>query len=168
MHDVDLVVNGDRHQRSVEARTSLADFLRDELHLTGTHLGCEQGSCGACTVLVDGASVRSCLLFAAQLDGARIETVEGLESGDEDLHPLQDAFARHSGLQCGFCTPGFLMAAREVLADDPHPTEQRVREALSGNLCRCTGYQGIVEAVLELATSPTSDAPAVDDSSPHA
>lgn len=170
MHDVRLVVNTVTHERRVEPRISLADFLRDELGLTGTHLGCEQGSCGACTVLVDGRSVRSCLLFAAQLDGATVDTVEGLEVGEDTMNPLQDAFARHAGLQCGFCTPGFLMAATELLALESKPTEDHIREALSGNICRCTGYQGIVEAVKELGTATQqqqSGATATDATDPR-
>lgn len=165
MHAITMTVNGTIHRASVDPRTSLADFLRDGLGLTGTHVGCEQGACGACTVLLEGRSVRSCLLFAAQLDGATIETVEGLADGPE-LSVLQEAFSRHAGLQCGFCTPGFLMAATELLADHDQPSRHQIREALSGNMCRCTGYQGIVDAVHEVATTPRpqpSGAPATDD-----
>jgi carbon-monoxide dehydrogenase small subunit len=143
-------VNGQPVERETEVRRTLADFLREDLGLTGTHLGCEHGACGACTVLVDGRSVRSCLMFAAQADGCQVQTVEGLGSADA-LHPLQQAFWEHHGLQCGFCTPGFLMAATELLRVNPHPDEAAVREALSGNLCRCTGYQNIVAAVLAAA-----------------
>jgi carbon-monoxide dehydrogenase small subunit len=125
---------------------TLADFLRDELLLTGTHLGCEHGVCGACTILLDGSSVRSCLLFAVQADGAELTTVEGLADGDS-LHPVQEAFANEHALQCGFCTPGFLMTAVEFLRENPRPTEAQVREAISGNLCRCTGYVNIVRAI---------------------
>jgi carbon-monoxide dehydrogenase small subunit len=146
-----VTVNGTVHEREVEVRRTLADFLREDLGLTGTHLGCEHGVCGACTVLVDGRSARSCLLFAVQADGSEILTVEGLAPSEEELHPLQQAFWDHHGLQCGFCTPGFLIAALEFLRENPAPTERQVREALSGNLCRCTGYQNIVDAVLAAA-----------------
>ena len=145
--DVTLSVNGVRRTASVEPRITLADVLRDELGLTGTHVGCEHGVCGACTVLLDGRSVRSCLLFAVQAAGQEVTTVEGL-AVDGTLHPLQEAFHDEHGLQCGFCTPGFLMAARELLDENPSPTESEVRTWLSGNLCRCTGYQNIVDAVL--------------------
>lgn len=148
---VQLRVNGTEYERTVEARRTLADFLRDDLGLTGTHLGCEHGVCGACTVLVDGRSARSCLMLAVQADGAEILTVEGLARGAE-LHPIQQAFWDHHALQCAFCTPGFLMTTYELLQKHPTPTEQQVREALSGNLCRCTGYQAIVEAVLDAAS----------------
>ena len=148
---VQLRVNGTEYERTVEARRTLADFLRDDLGLTGTHLGCEHGVCGACTVIVDGRSARSCLMLAVQTDGAEILTVEGLARGTE-LHPIQHAFWDHHALQCAFCTPGFLMTTYELLQKHPTtPTEQQVREALSGNLCRCTGYQAIVEAVLDAA-----------------
>lgn len=150
---VRVTVNGTLYEREVEARRTLADFLRDDLGLTGTHLGCEHGVCGACTVLCNGQSVRSCLMFAVQADGAEILTVEGLAPSDGELHPLQQAFWEHHGLQCGFCTPGFLMAALEFLGQNPTPTEREVREALSGNLCRCTGYQNIVTAVLAAAAA---------------
>ena len=145
--DVTLSVNGVSRTASVEPRITLADVLRDELGLTGTHVGCEHGVCGACTVLLDGRSVRSCLLFAVQAAGQEVTTVEGL-AVDGTLHPLQEAFHDEHGLQCGFCTPGFLMAARELLDENPSPTEAEVRTWLSGNLCRCTGYQNIVDAVL--------------------
>lgn len=148
-----LTVNGTPYEREVDVRRTLADFLRDDLGLTGTHLGCEHGVCGACTVLVNGQSVRSCLLFAVQADGADILTVEGLAPAEGGLHPLQEAFWEHHGLQCGYCTPGFLLAALEFLRQNPSPTEQDVRKALSGNLCRCTGYQNIVEAVLAAAAA---------------
>ena len=147
--DIDVSVNGRRRAASAEPRMTLADLLRDELGLTGTHLGCEHGVCGACTVLMDGRSVRSCLLFAVQADGHEVTTVEGLAaSGGGVLHPLQEAFHERHGLQCGFCTPGFLLSAVELLDANPDPTEGEVRGWLSGNLCRCTGYQNIVEAVL--------------------
>ena len=145
--DVTLTVNGRTMAARAEPRVTLADFLRDHLGLTGTHLGCEHGVCGACTVLMDGRTVRSCLLFAVQAEGHDVVTVEGLADGDE-LHPLQQAFHEAHGLQCGFCTPGFLLSAWELLAAAPAPTDQDVRTWLSGNLCRCTGYQNIVEAVL--------------------
>jgi len=142
-----LRVNNVDHDVLVDPRTLLVDFLRDELDLPGTHAGCEQGVCGACTVLVDGEAVRSCLLFAAQLDGAEVRTVESLAAPDGTLHPIQQAFTEHHGLQCGFCTPGMLMATVELLEHTPLPTPDDVREALGGNLCRCTGYQGIVRSV---------------------
>jgi aerobic-type carbon monoxide dehydrogenase small subunit (CoxS/CutS family) len=144
-------VNGKAHEKTVAVRLSLADFLRERLHLTGTHLGCEHGVCGACTVLMNGRSVRSCLTLAVQADGADILTVEGLGAADGALHPLQEAFHRNFALQCGYCTPGFLITALEFLRDNPDPSEREVREALSGNLCRCTGYQPIVDAVLAVA-----------------
>ena len=143
---IELTVNGRRRHVAVEPRRLLSDCLRDDLGLTGTNLGCEQGVCGSCTVTVDGDTVRSCLMFAVQADGAAIQTVEGL-ADDGELAPLQAAFWEHQGLQCGFCTPGMLMTARELLARNPSPDEQEIREALSGNLCRCTGYQHIVDAV---------------------
>jgi carbon-monoxide dehydrogenase small subunit len=144
---IDVTVNGRRYERAVEPRLLLSDFLRQDLGLTGTHVGCEHGVCGACTVLLDGAAVRSCLLLAVQADGAAVTTVEALAPSAEELHPLQAAFRETHGLQCGFCTPGILMTVIPFLREHPHPTEPEIREALSGNLCRCTGYQGIVEAV---------------------
>ena len=141
-----LHVNGQLREGTVEPRTSLADFLRDGLDLTGTHVGCEHGVCGACTVLLDGEPVRSCLLLAIQMDGARITTVEGLADG-ERLHPLQQSFWDHHGLQCGFCTPGILLTAKALLEENPHPTDAEIREAIAGNLCRCTGYHFIVDAI---------------------
>ena len=146
-----VTVNGVVYERLVEPRLLLSDFLRHELGLTGTHVGCEHGVCGACTVLVNGEPARSCLMLAVQADGLAIETVEGLASGEERLHPLQRAFWDKHGLQCGFCTPGLLMVLKSFLAENPHPTEEEVREAISGNLCRCTGYQNIVAAALEAA-----------------
>ena len=140
-----VTVNGRIHEGTVEARKTLADFLREDLALTGTHLGCEHGVCGACTVIVDGAAVRSCLLFAAQMHGHEIQTVESLADGDR-LNPLQEAFWEHHGLQCGFCTPGFLMTLTCSLRENPDPSEAEIREAISGNLCRCTGYKNIVTA----------------------
>lgn len=150
---VKLTVNGQAREASVEPRLTLADFLREECRLTGTHLGCEQGICGACTVLVDGAAVRSCLVFTVQVDGAEITTIEGIASPDGGLSPLQAAFRDCHGLQCGFCTPGFIVSATAFLRDHPDPTDQEIREALSGNLCRCTGYQGIVDAVRQAAAA---------------
>jgi aerobic-type carbon monoxide dehydrogenase small subunit (CoxS/CutS family) len=145
--DITLTVNGRSYTGSAEPRMTLADFLRDELALTGTHLGCEHGVCGACTVLLDGRSVRSCLLFAVQAVGHELATVEGLTS-DDALHPIQQAFHEMHALQCGFCTPGFLLSACELLETNADPTEEEVRAWLSGNVCRCTGYQNIVDAVL--------------------
>ncbi len=144
---ISLTVNGKEHQRSVEPRLLLSDFLRHELRLTGTHVGCEHGVCGACTILLNDQAVRSCLMFAVQVDGEEIITVEGLALEGDGLHPLQKAFHEAHGLQCGFCTPGFLMTLVPYLKENPNPTEEEIREALSGNLCRCTGYQNIVEAV---------------------
>jgi aerobic carbon-monoxide dehydrogenase small subunit len=145
-----IKVNGKAYSRAVETRMTLVDFLRHELNLTGTHVGCEHGACGACTVLVGGASARACLMLAVQCDGQEIATVESLADGDT-LSPLQQSFQDHHGLQCGFCTPGILMTLNEFLRDHPDPGEAEVREALSGNLCRCTGYQAIVAATLDAA-----------------
>ena len=157
-----LTVNGKRYEEEVEVRHTLADFLRHQLRLTGTHLGCEHGVCGACTILLDGHSARSCLMLAVQADGHEILTVEGIAPSPDKLHPLQEAFRDNHGLQCGFCTPGMLTTLLEFLRDNPDPTEHEVRVAISGNLCRCTGYQGIVAAALDAAkrlraekTSPT-------------
>jgi carbon-monoxide dehydrogenase small subunit len=147
-----VTVNGQVYERTVEARKTLADFLREDLELTGTHLGCEHGVCGACTIIVDGAAVRSCLLFAVQMNGRGLQTVEGLADG-ETLNPLQEAFREHHGLQCGFCTPGFLMTLTCFLREFPNPTDAEIREAISGNLCRCTGYQNIVAAAAAAARS---------------
>ena len=152
-HTISLKVNGRRHELVVEARRTLADMLRHDLGYTGTHLGCEHGICGACTVIVDGAPVRACLVFGVQADGAEVRTVEGLADG-EQLSDLQQAFSDHHALQCGFCTPGFLMLAEAYLADPGQPaelTEDQARELVASNLCRCTGYQGIVDAVLATA-----------------
>lgn len=151
IHKVTLTVNGKPYSETVESRWSLADFLRHKLGLTGTHLGCEHGVCGACTVLLDGNSVRGCLTLAVQADGKSVETVEGLAPSSTELNTLQQAFWDNHGLQCGFCTPGILMTLTEFLQDNPDPSEAEVREALSGNICRCTGYQGIVDAALEAA-----------------
>jgi carbon-monoxide dehydrogenase small subunit len=145
-HTITVTVNHARHQRAVEPRLLLSDFLRHDLGLTGTHVGCEHGVCGACTVLLDGQAVRSCLVFAVQTDGRAVETVEGL-AADGALDPLQTAFHDAHGLQCGFCTPGILMTLTAYLAEHPDPSEAEIREAISGNLCRCTGYANIVKAV---------------------
>jgi carbon-monoxide dehydrogenase small subunit len=151
VHAIVTTVNGARCERRVESRLLLSDFLRHELGLTGTHVGCEHGVCGACTVLYDGQPVRSCLMFAPQANGHVIETVESLASGPLQLHPLQKAFRDAHGLQCGYCTPGILMTMKAFLQERPRPNEDEVREALSGNLCRCTGYQHIVDAVMRAA-----------------
>jgi carbon-monoxide dehydrogenase small subunit len=148
---VKVTVNGQARGATVEPRLTLADFLRERCQLTGTHLGCEHGVCGACTVLVDGAAVRSCLVFAVQADGAEVTTVEGIGSHDGELSPVQAAFRDCHGLQCGFCTPGFVVSVTAFLRANPSPTDREIREALSGNLCRCTGYQGIFEAVRQAA-----------------
>ena len=147
--NIKLTVNGKAYESLVPVRMTLADFLRGELDLTGTHVGCEHSVCGACTILMDGSAVRSCLMLAVQADGASLMTVEGLADGQE-LHPLQQAFQRNHALQCGFCTPGLLMTAWEFLKDTPNPTEEQVREGISGNICRCTGYAPIVQAILEV------------------
>ena len=144
--DLEMTINGTLYKRSVEPRMLLSDFLRQDIGLTGTHIGCEHGVCGACTVLMDGQPVRSCLMFAVQANGHQITTVEGLGTL-EDLHPLQAAFQEAHGLQCGFCTPGFLMTLEPYLKENPNPSEEEIRVAISGNICRCTGYQNIVEAV---------------------
>jgi carbon-monoxide dehydrogenase small subunit len=144
---IQLIVNGKEVAGRVEPRRLLSDFLREDLGLTGTHVGCEQGACGACTVLFDGRAVRSCLAFAVQADGARITTIEGISGPDGRLHPVQQALHETHGLQCGFCTPGVVVTACALLEDDPSPSRQAIREGLSGNLCRCTGYQSIVEAI---------------------
>jgi aerobic carbon-monoxide dehydrogenase small subunit len=153
VHEIETTVNGAVRRAEVEPRLTLADFLRGECGLTGTHLGCEHGVCGACTVLLDGAAVRACLIFAVQADGARVTTVEGLGDGDE-LTPVQAAFRDCHGLQCGFCTPGFVVSVTAFLRDHPDPSDDEIREALSGNLCRCTGYQGILKAVRQAAATP--------------
>jgi carbon-monoxide dehydrogenase small subunit len=147
LHAISITVNGQSFQREVEPRLLLSDFLRHSLELTGTHVGCEHGVCGACTVLFEGVPVRSCLMLAVQADGASLTTVEGLGDDLDALHPLQEAFRQAHGLQCGFCTPGFLMTLVPFLEENPEPSEKAIREAVSGNLCRCTGYQHIVDAV---------------------
>ncbi|MEE2954860.1 MAG: (2Fe-2S)-binding protein [Pseudomonadota bacterium] len=149
--NISLTVNGKFYEEDVEVRFTLADFLRQQLGLTGTHLGCEHGVCGACTILLNGQSARSCLLLAVQADGQEIKTIEGIALSEKELHPLQEAFRDNHGLQCGFCTPGMLTTLLEFLEENPDPTEQEVRIAISGNLCRCTGYQGIVAAALDAA-----------------
>ena len=148
---VRVTVNGKAYEAEAEVRMHLADFIRQELGLTGTHIGCEHGVCGACTILLDGKSARSCLMLAVQADGHEILTIEGIAPSEDELHPLQEAFRDNHGLQCGFCTPGMLTTLLEFLRDNPDPTEAEVREAISGNLCRCTGYQGIVAAALDAA-----------------
>jgi carbon-monoxide dehydrogenase small subunit len=146
LFDIAVTVNGTTYERAVEPRLLLSDFLRHDLGLTGTHVGCEHGVCGACTVLFDGRPVRSCLMFAVQANGHEVMTVEGLGT-PEDMHPIQEAFREAHAVQCGFCTPGFLMTLVPFLEENPDPTEEEIREAVSGNLCRCTGYQHIVDAV---------------------
>jgi carbon-monoxide dehydrogenase small subunit len=143
---ITAIINGAKHSATVEPRRSLVDFLRHDVGLVGTHVGCEHGVCGACTVMLDGRTVRSCLLFAAQADGSEVTTIEGIGT-DEALHPLQAAFQQHHALQCGFCTPGMILAAIELLRDNPDPTEAEIRVGLGGNLCMCTGYVNIVRAV---------------------
>jgi carbon-monoxide dehydrogenase small subunit len=155
--NIAVTVNGKRHEATVPVRVTLADFLRHQLGLTGTHLGCEHGVCGACTILFDGYSARSCLMLAVQADGHGIMTVEGIATDAGKLHPLQQAFHEHHGLQCGFCTPGILTTLIELLRDNPDPTEEDIRIGISGNLCRCTGYQNIVTAALDAAKRMRSD-----------
>jgi carbon-monoxide dehydrogenase small subunit len=150
MHEVAMTVNGRDRQISVEPRVTLADALREQCGLTGTHLACEHGVCGACTISVDGIAVRSCLMFAVQADGADVMTIEGL-AGDADLHPVQRAFQAEHGLQCGFCTPGFVMSVAKFLETNTDPSDDEIRDGISGNICRCTGYQGIVRAVKRAA-----------------
>jgi aerobic-type carbon monoxide dehydrogenase small subunit (CoxS/CutS family) len=156
--DISLEINGERVAGVIEPRLLLADFIRDDLGLTGTHLGCEHGVCGACTIQMDGAAVRSCLMFAVQADGHRLDTVEGMAISPDELNPLQQAFHEFHALQCGFCTPGILMTMSAFLRNEPDPTAEQVKTALSGNLCRCTGYQNIVTAVLEAAKRMRADA----------
>jgi carbon-monoxide dehydrogenase small subunit len=148
LQQVKVTVNGVNYEREVDSRMTLVDFLRHELHLTGTHVGCEHGVCGACTIIKDGQAVRSCLMLAAQADGTELHTVEGLRNQETgELHPIQQAFIEEHGLQCGFCTPGFLMSTLDLLATNPNPTDQEIKDALDGNLCRCTGYQSIIQSV---------------------
>lgn len=151
--DIEVTVNGQAYAKRVPVRLSLADFLRDRLHLTGTHLGCEHGVCGACTVSVDGRSVRSCLMLAVQADETDVVTIEGLRNADGEWSTMQKAFFENFAVQCGFCTPGFLTSAIELLQENPDPTEDEIREHLSGNICRCSGYQAIVEAVQAAAAA---------------
>jgi carbon-monoxide dehydrogenase small subunit len=148
---VSITVNGTPFTRSVDPRTLLVQFLRDELGLTGTHVGCDTSQCGACVVHIDGSSVKSCTILAAQANGASVTTIEGLAAADGTLHPMQEAFRENHGLQCGFCTPGMVMSAVDLLKTNPNPTEREVREGLDGNICRCTGYHNIVKAVLDCA-----------------
>ena len=155
---VQATVNGERRESEVEARTLLVHWLRDELGLTGTHVGCDTSTCGACTVHLNGDAVKSCTVLAVQADGAEVTTIEGM-GGEQALHPLQEAFWAHHGLQCGYCTPGMIMAAADLLARNPDPSEHDIRDALAGNLCRCTGYQNIVKAV-QAAAAPTRRAEA--------
>jgi carbon-monoxide dehydrogenase small subunit len=152
MADIEVTVNGQRGRAVVEPRLTLADFLRERCQLTGTHLGCEHGVCGACTVMLDGEAVRSCLVFAVQADGGEVTTIESVASPEGELSPVQAAFREHHGLQCGFCTPGFVISVTAFLRDNPDPTDEQIRDALSGNLCRCTGYQGILAAVRAAAS----------------
>jgi carbon-monoxide dehydrogenase small subunit len=155
-HEISVTVNGESQTRKVEARTLLVHFLREDLGLTGTHIGCDTTSCGACTVSLDGVAVKSCTVFAVQADGAKVETVESLAAGGK-LHPLQEGFWEKHGLQCGFCTPGMLMSARSLLARNPSPSEDEIRHGISGNLCRCTGYNKIVEAIQYAADKLRAD-----------
>jgi aerobic carbon-monoxide dehydrogenase small subunit len=148
---ISVTVNGKQYRREVEPRLTLADFLRHEINLTGTHIGCEHGVCGACTILLNGLSTRSCLTFAVQANGQQVTTIEGLAAPDGTLSPLQQAMADNHGLQCGFCTPGMLITLTELLRDDPSPDDAKIREAITGNLCRCTGYSGIVAAARQAA-----------------
>lgn len=160
-------VNGQTYRKTAPPRLLLSDFLRHDLGLTGTHVGCEHGVCGACTILVDGEAVRSCLLFAVQMDGRSLSTVEGMAAEDGTLHPLQQAFHQEHALQCGFCTPGFLLSLMPFLDENPRPTEAEIRQALSGNLCRCTGYQNIVEAVKRYVTTRDAKADGGPDADPE-
>ena len=156
--DISLTVNGRTIERSVEPRKLLSDFIREELSLTGTHVGCEHGVCGACTILLDRVPVRSCLMFAAQVDGHEIETVEALAGSPDQLHPIQQAFWDKHGLQCGFCTPGMLLTAKALLDENADPDEAEIRDALAGNVCRCTGYQFIVDSIKAAAAAMSSGA----------
>ncbi|MEY3668865.1 MAG: 2Fe-2S iron-sulfur cluster binding protein [Pseudomonadota bacterium] len=151
LHAVEMTINGQSYRADIEARMTLADFIRHVCGLTGTHVGCEHGVCGACTLKVDGRAVRSCTMYAVQADGASVTTVEGLAQPDGSLHPVQQAFTDCNGLQCGFCTPGMQMTIAAYLEENPNPTEREIRELISGNICRCTGYQGIVRAAMDAA-----------------
>ncbi|MCC3331911.1 MULTISPECIES: (2Fe-2S)-binding protein [Nocardia] len=157
--DIEVRINGALRRDRVPPRLTLADYLREKCGLTGTHLGCEHGVCGACTIMLDGQAVRACLVFAVQADGAELTTVEGIAGPDGELSPVQAAFRAEHGLQCGFCTPGFIVSATAFLRDNPDPTETEIREGISGNLCRCTGYQGIVRAVRAAADSANAETP---------
>jgi aerobic carbon-monoxide dehydrogenase small subunit len=173
VHPISIVVNGRRRSADVEGRKTLADVLREDFRLTGTHIGCEHGVCGACTVLVDGRAVRSCLMFGVQADGAAVTTIEGIAPGPGTLSDVQAAFRDCHGLQCGFCTPGFIVSIEAFLADNPTPTEEEIRSALTGNLCRCTGYQGIVNAVRQVVrqragAAPAAGVPTEGGTPPHA
>ena len=154
--DIKVTINGHEYRDEVEPRKLLTDFLRDDLGLTGTHVGCEHGVCGACTVLLNGEPVRSCLLFAVQVHGAELQTIEGLAPNVTDLHPLQEKFWELHGLQCGFCTPGILLTALALLREIPNPTEEEIREWISGNLCRCTGYDNIIKSIQQAAKTMSS------------
>ena len=149
-HSISITVNGVQREASVDARTLLVEFLRDHLHLTGTHVGCDTSQCGACTVHVDGASVKACTMFAVQADGSAVTTIEGMETNGS-LHPLQESFQEEHGLQCGFCTPGMIMSAADLLSSNPDPSEAEIRHALEGNFCRCTGYHNIVKSIQSAA-----------------
>jgi carbon-monoxide dehydrogenase small subunit len=151
LHTIAMTVNGQTYEGKVEARVTLADFLRHYCDLTGTHVGCEHGVCGACTIHVDGRAVRSCTMYAVQADGSTVKTVEGLARDDQQMHPVQEAFREFNGLQCGFCTPGMQMTIAAYLEENANPSERELRELISGNICRCTGYQGIVKAGLRAA-----------------
>jgi carbon-monoxide dehydrogenase small subunit len=156
---ISLTVNGETHQLDVEPRRLLVQVLREDLELTGTHVGCETSQCGACTVLLDGAAVKSCSVLAVQADGSSVTTIEGL-APEGELHPVQAAFREKHGLQCGFCTPGMIITAADLLARNPHPDDRQIRHAIEGNICRCTGYQNIVAAIAEAASTMSADAPA--------
>jgi aerobic-type carbon monoxide dehydrogenase small subunit (CoxS/CutS family) len=158
-HDIELSVNGTAYRRATDSRTLLSDFLRHELRLAGTHVGCEHGVCGACTILLDGVAVRSCLMLAVQANGHELSTIEGLAGKANALNPIQQAMHEHHGLQCGYCTPGILMTMTAFLKENPSPSEDEVREALSGNICRCTGYQNIVDAMMAAAEALRAAAP---------
>ena len=158
-HDIEVSVNGTTYRRATDSRTLLSDFLRHELRLAGTHVGCEHGVCGACTILLDGVAVRSCLMLAVQANGHELSTIEGLAGKANTLNPIQQAMHEHHGLQCGYCTPGILMTMTAFLKENPSPSEDEVREALSGNICRCTGYQKIVDAMMAAAEALRTAAP---------
>ena len=155
--EVKFYINSELVEKRIEPRTNLSDFLRNEMRLTGTHVGCEHGVCGACTIHLNGQAIRSCIMYAVQANGQKVTTVEGLSQPDGSLHPLQQAFKNQNGLQCGFCTPGMLMTCTAYLEEKSDPTEQEIREVISGNICRCTGYQGIVNATLEIANNKSTN-----------